>query len=156
MEPAWLVWVREHMPKDLYEQFHQEWLHQASWRDDVISRLEAELQSIKAGKDAGLLSPKEVQESIQHAQARMQERTRLPSHCSECGEEQFMTEHGVCCPNGHGGAQSVEEFGRHSDMPCKKCGDKAVYVQTVSGDHQDVHIVCTACNHAYYVDGPDA
>jgi|GEM_PF-2367875 len=27
--------------------------------------------------------------------------------CSECGEPQFMTPHGICCSNGHGGAHSL-------------------------------------------------
>jgi len=28
-------------------------------------------------------------------------------NCAECGEPQFMTPHGICCSNGHGGAPSL-------------------------------------------------
>ena len=27
--------------------------------------------------------------------------------CIECGEPQFVTPHGICCANGHGGAPSL-------------------------------------------------
>ena len=30
-------------------------------------------------------------------------------YCAVCGEPQFETPHGVCCSNGHGGADSVEK-----------------------------------------------
>lgn len=76
------------------------------------------------------------------------------THCSECGAQQFHTPGGLSCPNGHGGAYSVEERGRHSKLPCRKCKGTEVYVVEIN-DYPDLRVTCHSCGYSYCEDGPD-
>jgi len=39
MESEWMIWLREHMPKSMLEEFESERRHDLSWRDKEIARL---------------------------------------------------------------------------------------------------------------------
>jgi len=39
MEPKWFIWLRKHMPKDLFKQFESDRKHDIEWRDQEIARL---------------------------------------------------------------------------------------------------------------------
>lgn len=150
MEPKWLTWAREHMSPAMFAQMYAEWQHQASWRDDIIKRLETDIASLKAGKDAGLLSTAEVSECLDHVHSRMQEGLQSKVHCCECGAEQRMTPSGAVCPNGHGGAPSLEDIGKLSDKPCPKCGETKVYVVDLNYD-LGRRYVCAVCHHSHHM-----
>jgi len=61
--------------------------------------------------EGGPYTPEQVAETLQQcieewSKIQVEKATRLL--CSVCGEKQFDTQSGVCCPNGHGGAEGVE------------------------------------------------
>lgn len=48
-------------------------------------------------------------------------------------------------------------YPRGSDYPCRKCGQKKVFIYPItSGDHDDYYIKCSACGDRYCEEGPDS
>jgi ssDNA-binding Zn-finger/Zn-ribbon topoisomerase 1 len=51
--------------------------------------------------------------------------------------------------------KSVGDEWTPGTQPCPKCGKKEVHYRVI-GDHEDVNYWCAACNHSWWVDGPDS
>ena len=48
MEPAWLKWLKDNMPKDLFEDFQSDRSWSESWKEDRIRLLEIENEELQS------------------------------------------------------------------------------------------------------------
>ena len=58
MEPEWMKWCRENMPKRLFDEMKNSRRHDAAWRDERIRRLVEDNKRLKAqaGEEGGIFS----------------------------------------------------------------------------------------------------
>jgi len=46
MEPEYIEWLRENMPKDLFDEMESENEHNLRWRDELIAELRDEIEDL--------------------------------------------------------------------------------------------------------------